>query len=102
MTDKFYVVEHTFRVIHRGEPGEPEEGTDYPDGLAWHFEENLCSQNVVHALERLCEANPGYCSTCAGHRGKFIQRFDTLEEALCNPTNGAPCDISAIDLEMKP
>lgn len=92
----FYVVEHTFRCVHEGrvdvsEADERGPDADYPDGLAWHFCENYCSQNVVHKLEEISESEPGCCKLCFAHEGKLIGRFATREQAMAT---------RAIDLEQ--
>lgn len=79
MTDarKFYVVKHTFTVIHEGKPWNADAAHD--DLGSWHFAENHCSENVINALaDRQIE---GFCVTCCGHEGEFVERYDTLEEA---------------------
>lgn len=81
MTKRYYVVEHTFRVVH-----EYGEWSDLPqdeqDSCAeFYFCENHCSGNTVNELAAVANLQPNICLTCYGHSAKMLGAYATEAEA---------------------
>jgi hypothetical protein len=83
-TVRFYVVRHTFTVVHQGRSWDEDPELDNLGDF--HFAENSCSGYVINGLAAVVASTLSTCSVCCGHSAKYIGRYDTLEAAeAANP-----------------
>lgn len=87
-TKRYYVVRHTWTVIHEGESWDDDPNEDHLG--SFHFAENTCSANTIDDLAKLVNRpeNERVCVVCHGHEGKYLGRYDTLEQAKAAHRDG--------------
>lgn len=81
---RYYVVEHTFRVVHEYDSPAVTDKNEQDDRAQFYFCESSCSGNIVSELERINAIGDSnsVCLTCHAHEAKLVAAYDTEAEAL--------------------
>lgn len=79
MTKRYYVVQHTFTLVHELEPSIVDGGEDYQP---IHIEDNNCCLNVLDEMEDKRERDgEGVCDLCRGYEAKVLGAYASVSEA---------------------